>query len=161
EQAPRVGEEFAKDLLTKVAPAYDVMAGSSDIGVLEGQATLLEKALAVAAHFDRIEFVHPLVDRFKKMLADQKGDAGAKFIESVAAQCFRGLRKLGMRDEIDTLLGQMASMLLSGQDPKTLDASSTLGQMVRTLGGTELKALETAQVTRLVGQLRPLLHVAA
>jgi hypothetical protein len=160
EQSPRVGEEFARDLLTKVSPVYDALAGSSDLGVLENQANLLEKALAAAAHFDRSEFIHPLVDRFKKMLSDQKGDAGARFIEAVGAQCFRGLRKLGMREEIDTLLGLMAQMLLSGQDPKSLDAASTLTHMIHAIGGTDLKGLETPQVTRLKDQLRPLLHVA-
>ena len=34
------------------------------------------KALAVAAHFDRVEHVHPLVDRFRKILAAQQGEAG-------------------------------------------------------------------------------------
>ena len=124
DQAPRIGEEFGRDVLAKVAPAFDALADSSDAQVLLNQANLLEKGLAVAAHFDRSEHIHPLVDRFRTMLAAQKGDAGIQTIESLAAQCFRGLRKLGMREEIDVLLTQMALVLLGGQDPRTLDAAN-------------------------------------
>jgi hypothetical protein len=40
----------------------------------------------------------------------------------LAEECFRGLRKLGMRDEIDRLLTQMAQRLLQGRDLQALDS---------------------------------------
>ena len=36
-----------------------------------------------------------------------------------AGQCFRGLRKLGMRDEVDQLLGQTAEIVLAGRSPRS------------------------------------------
>ncbi len=141
DQAPQLGEDFGRELLAKVAPTFDALAESTDRQVLENQALLLEKALAVAAHFDRVEHIHPLVDRFRTMLAAQQGDAGIQTIESLAAQCFRGLRKLGMRDEIDSLLTQMAQSLLGGQDLRALDAAklstqpATLKALLHVAGG--------------------------
>jgi hypothetical protein len=54
-------------------------------------------------------------------LQAQKGPQSLQALDGLAAQCFRGLRKLGMRDEIDTLLRQMADLVLEGQDIKTVD----------------------------------------
>jgi hypothetical protein len=121
DQAPRVGEDFGRDLLARVAPAFDDLAVSSDVQVVVNQATLLEKGLAVAAHFDRPEHVHPLLERFRNMLAAQQGDLGVQAIESLAGQCFRGLRKLGMRAETDGLLTLMAQVLLAGRDAAAPD----------------------------------------
>ncbi len=124
DEAPRVGEDFGRDLLDQVAPTFDALADSSDAQAQLNQASLLEKGLAVAAHFDRMGNIHPLADRFRKMLAAQKGERGIQMIEALAAQCFRGLRKLGMREEIDGLLTQMAQVLLGGQDPRALNAAN-------------------------------------
>jgi hypothetical protein len=118
DQAPRVGENFGRDLLARVVPTFDDLASSTEAGVLLDQASLLEKGLAVAAHFDQAEHVHPLLERFRKMLAAQQGDVGIQTIESLAAQCFRGLRRLGMRVEIDALLAQMTQVLLAGHDAR-------------------------------------------
>jgi hypothetical protein len=42
-------------------------------------------------------------------------------LDSLAGQCFRGLRKLNMRDQIEVLLRQMAELVLEGQDVKNID----------------------------------------
>jgi hypothetical protein len=119
--APRVSEEFGRNMLKLVNEAYDALPEPKDLNAVLDQANFLEKALFVAAHFDRSEHIHPLVARFQRMVQAQKGSASLQALDTLADQCFRGLRKLGMRDEIDHLLGQMADLVLEGQDVKTVD----------------------------------------
>src|SRR5262249_24122571 len=120
--APRVSEEFALDMLAQLLPDYDALPGAQEAGVLEQQAALLEKGLFVAAHFYRKDHVQALVGRFQKLLQAQRGGAGAiASLDSLAEHSFRGLRKLGMREEIDVLLRQMADVILDGQDVAAID----------------------------------------
>lgn len=139
-QAPRVSEQFARDLLDRVTAVYDALPKSEDEEGLVRKAGFLEKALFVAAHFDRVEHVHPLLDRFQRLLEEQKGAQAIRALDALAGKCFRGLRKLGLRDEIDRLLRLMAGVILGGKDLKSLDFKK---------GGTGVAAL------------RALLHVAA
>ena len=46
-------------------------------------------------------------------------------VEKLASESLRGLRKLGMRDEIDVLLRQMADVILQGEDMSTLSNPRT------------------------------------
>src|SRR5262249_11132830 len=121
EAAPRVGEEFAKRMLAEALPAYDALPEPKEPGALLEQAAFLEKALFLAGHYRRIEPVHPLVARFQKMLQTQRGPQAVSALDSLAGQCFRGLRKLGMRDEIDQLLRQMADLVLEGKELAKVD----------------------------------------
>src|SRR5262249_40527722 len=86
-------------------------------------------------HFGRMEAVHPLVARFQRLLQTQRGPSALNALEQLAAQCFRGLRKLGMRDEIDQVLRQMAELVLEGQDVKNIDFKK------REQGAAALRAL--------------------
>src|SRR5262249_9744361 len=119
--APRLGEEFGRRMLEQALPAYDALPEPKDMVALEQQAEFLARALFVAGHFGRMELMQPLVARFRRILQAEKGQQGLEFLEKVAAQCFRGLRKLGMRDEIDQILKQMADLVLGGQDVKGFD----------------------------------------
>jgi hypothetical protein len=121
EVAPRVSENFARALLDQVPPAYDALLEIKDPEALWTQARFLERALMVAAHFDRIEHIHPLVARFEQLLEGQRGDVRIRALVSLAGQCFRGLRKLGMRDEINHLLTQMADLVLQGREVAAVD----------------------------------------
>ncbi|HEY7429038.1 MAG TPA: hypothetical protein VH682_32705 [Gemmataceae bacterium] len=122
EVAPRVSEDFAKEMLDRALPAYDALpsleslADEKKLTALEHQAKFLEKGLFTAAHFGQTDRVHPLAARFQKMLQTQRGPRAIEFVEKAAGQCFRSLRKLGMRDEIDKLLTQMADVVLEGKD---------------------------------------------
>jgi hypothetical protein len=109
ELAPRLGEAFARDLLGRVAKAIDRLPDLRD------RAVLLEKALHLALHFDQRASVASFVGRFHEMLADRRGDETLHAVEPLLGQCFRGLRKLGMRDEIGRLLGRMAELVLEGR----------------------------------------------
>jgi hypothetical protein len=137
EVSPRVGEDFARRMLDQAVPAYDGLPETKDLAVLTEQATFLEKALFVAGHFGRVEAVHPLVSRFQKMLQSQKGAQALQLLDQVAASCFRGLRKLGMRDEIDQILRQMADLVLEGQEVKAVDFKKYPGNQ----GPAALRAL--------------------
>jgi hypothetical protein len=121
EAAPRVGEEFAKEMLDRGLPAFDALPEAADANVLEEHAKFLERALFVAAHFDRVEHIHAVVDRFARMLQEQRGVGAVKALEKLARGCFRGLRKLGMREEIDRLLAQMSEMALDDNDLGSLE----------------------------------------
>jgi len=121
EAAPRVGEDFARRLLDQTVTTYDALPEVKDLTALIDQASFLERALFVAGHFGRSDAIHPLVARFQRLLQGQKGPQALQVLDSLAANCFRSLRKLGLRDDIDTLLKQMAELVLQGQDVKSLD----------------------------------------
>jgi hypothetical protein len=135
EAAPRVGEDFARKLLDQTIPTYDALPEPKELAILMEQSAFLEKALFVAGHFGRMEAVHPLVARFQRMLQTQRGPQALTVLNELAAQCFRGLRKLGMRDEIDQVLRQMAELVLEGQDVKNIDFKK------REQGAAALRAL--------------------
>ena len=122
--APRINENFAKNLLDQVLPTFDAMAKAADASELLEQAKLLERSLFVAAHFDQGEYIRPLVQRFQGLLEAQKGKEGISALDSLAGQCFRGLRKLGMRDEIDQLLNFLAHGILQGRELHRIDAKN-------------------------------------
>jgi hypothetical protein len=124
EAAPRVGEEFAREMLDLAQKAYDALPEPPDVHALADRAAFLEKALFAAAHFDSTVHLHPLVARFEALLHSQQGSLAMQALEKLAGRCFRGLRKLGMRDQIDRLLRQMADLVLEGKDLVSLDAAS-------------------------------------
>lgn len=138
DQAPRVGEAFARNLLDRVAPAYDAMP-TDDAAIILARAGLLEKALFVAAHFDCADYLPHLLLRFQKLLESQRGAASMEAIETLAGQCFRGLRKLGMRDEIDRLLALMADAILQKKPLAALverpSEPATLRALLHVAGG--------------------------
>jgi hypothetical protein len=121
DQAPRVDEEFARELLELVPRAFDALAKNEDSALVMAEAGLLEKALFVAAHFNRVEHIPQFVSRFERLLESRRGGGTTKEVETLAGQCLRGLRKLGMRDEIDRLLTQMADVILRGKPLSSLD----------------------------------------
>ncbi len=115
-QAPRIGEAFARELLPQVPEALDLLPLPRQADEVERQATLLEKSLFVAAHFDRKDAVPDLVDRFERLLESQREAPTVQALDAVAAQCFRGLRKLGLPDDIRRLLNLLAEVMLRGQE---------------------------------------------
>ncbi len=141
DQGPRVGEEFAAEMLALTPAAFDALPPPPGAVEFGEQADLLEKGLFVAAHFDRKEYVQQLVTRFGRLLQAQRDAPTVQSLDSLAAQSFRGLRKLGMQQEIDKLLHLMAEVLLRGRD----------------LSAVEDAAWRANQPTA----LRALLHVAA
>jgi hypothetical protein len=129
--APRVGEEFAMNMLGRVGPAYDGLPEAKEPKEAQNKAALLEKGMFVAAHFGRREHIEALVNRFQRRLGSQRGPDVVQAVDRLANQCFRGLRKLGMRDEIELLLKQMADLILKSQgvedDSDLLDVAAKDG----------------------------------
>ncbi|NUQ64872.1 MAG: hypothetical protein HUU20_20605, partial [Pirellulales bacterium] len=104
ELAPRLGETFATGLFDRVVPllnrGVEAAAGES----------ALERALFVAAHFDLHERVELFMARIHGLLERQQPDQALESLERMLAECFRGLRKLGMRDEIGRLLSRVSAL---------------------------------------------------
>jgi hypothetical protein len=121
EAAPRVGEEFGKEMLEASQKVYAALSEPQDTTQLEERAKFLEKALFVAAHFDRVGDIHTLVDRFEQLLQTQRGTQAIGALEKLAGRCFRGLRKLGMREQIDRLLTRMADLVLQGHAVESVE----------------------------------------
>ena len=115
--APRVGEEFALEMLKEAVALYDSQAETSDPNLLIDQIVpLLEKALFVAAHFDSAEQSAAGGAVSRSCCSDSNDAPELRTLDAAANQCFRGLRKLGMRDEVNQLLQQTADAILGGQD---------------------------------------------
>ncbi|MCZ2343163.1 MAG: hypothetical protein LC104_15425 [Bacteroidales bacterium] len=115
--ASRVGESFSVELLDLVP---GVMAGLpvsakaiTDFSRKQGR--LLERALFLAAHFDRRDILQQLTDQFVVQLRGRSDDQRYELINTVAGQCLRSLRKLGLRDEINRLLHQLQAEVLRGE----------------------------------------------
>lgn len=143
----RVGEQFTFELVGLVPEAMKANAGSGLTGteLLIMQAQLLERALFLAAHFDRKEVVQHLVDQFIELLKVKHEEQQLELIDVVASKCLRGLRRLQLRDEIDKLLKRMQDVVLGGQavaqlrqrhrakDAKAVGRAALWGKTLRSL----------------------------
>jgi hypothetical protein len=119
--APHVGDAFSQDVLGQLITVWDALPESGEVAALLDRTEVLERALFVAAHFDRRDHVQALVARFQHLLLAQRGSTQAmRVIEKLGRESLRGLRKLGMRDEIDVLLRQMEDVILEGKGPASL-----------------------------------------
>jgi hypothetical protein len=116
ELGPHVGEEFARQMLDQAVPVLNELPQPSEDSSLEERARFLEKALFTAAHFGSLEHVRPLVVRFRALLKTRSGPQAIDAVVRLAEQSFRSLRKLGLREEIDSLLQEMANLVLQRRD---------------------------------------------
>ena len=124
--AGRVGEAFTVELLGLVPETMKSVGGQTtppgDLPQKQGK--LLERALMLAANYDRREIVQQLVDQFITHLRDVKSDTQRyTLINVVAGRCLKSLRKLGLRDEVDRLLQRLQEVVLAGQTPARLRES--------------------------------------
>jgi hypothetical protein len=128
EQAPRMGEEFALTVLGQAVVRYDALSTLPDIWTVAARAGMLEKALIVAARFDNASQVQELVARYEKMLRSANREQLSDSLVSLAGQCLRSLRRLGLRQEIELLLRQMEDSLLQGKSLNELSAADFQGR---------------------------------
>ncbi|MGL6076947.1 MAG: hypothetical protein ACRC8S_22555 [Fimbriiglobus sp.] len=120
--AGRVGEQFTVELLSLVPDAMKGI-GTGQVpaaDLAEKQGKLLERALLLAANYDRRDLVQQLVDQFVELMRSKNEDQRNKLVNVVAGRCVRSLRKLGLRDDIDLLLRRMQDVILSGDSPEKL-----------------------------------------
>jgi hypothetical protein len=106
--APRAGEQLAQEALGRIGQVVN------QVPEVSRKAALIEKGLRLAAHFNQADRVQECVGLFQALLRDPAAGTGHA-LASLADESFRGLRKLGMRDEIDTLLRQLAMAILQGR----------------------------------------------
>ncbi|MFK8113490.1 MAG: hypothetical protein AB8B91_14895 [Rubripirellula sp.] len=116
--APRVSEKFAVRILEYVPAALDLCREPME------KALVLQRSLHVAAHYGRVDMVQGFVNALMEALPEivsnylsietqttpenkERSDA----IESLFTQSFRGLRKLGMREQIGRLYGSVAEQV--------------------------------------------------
>jgi hypothetical protein len=105
ELAPRLGESFSRELLERVAPllGHDLDAAAAQ--------RVLEKALFLAAHFDQRDYLDVLLARIYDLLERQQPDQAGASLGRMLSECFRGLRKLGLRDEVGRLLSRISAVI--------------------------------------------------
>jgi hypothetical protein len=110
--APRISEEFARELLGVLLVSYDALPQPQNPAYLFDRAMLLEKGLAAATHFDQTEWIHPLMDRVKQLLRMPLPSVSKyEAFGSLIRLCLRALRTLGLHDQIDGLLVQVIDCL--------------------------------------------------
>jgi hypothetical protein len=124
--APHLGNKFAEHLLELLPRVLD---GAVDNLI---RATLLEKGLILAGHFDMTEMVQDFVERFRLLLDQPAGPDAAPVAELLAGPCFRWLRKLGLRDAIQGLLARLTDRFLPGDNLEKL-RQLPVGKRVHTL----------------------------
>jgi hypothetical protein len=121
--AGRVGEAFTVELLGLVPETMRAVAAVSTppADLPDKQGKLLERALMLAANYDRREIVQQLVDQFVGHVKEIKGDEPRyKLINVVASRGLKSLRKLGLRDEIDRMLQRLQDVVLGGRTPQRM-----------------------------------------
>jgi hypothetical protein len=139
ELAPRVGQAFALALLERVPEAdavfareaaslepqaaSDPKASTRTAQLLVQRAALLEKAVFVAAHFGQSAQVQVLLGLLREVvgrLGASEEELALEALATLAGQSFRGLRRLGLRDEIHGLLEHLTGILRGGGGPADL-----------------------------------------
>ncbi len=109
ELSPRLEEKQATEWLMLVDP---ILRKTND-PVL--QATLLERAMMIAAHYGQSSEAARLFQRLRHIVTSP-GKMNLKTmaaIESMLSQSFRVLRRLGMRDELAQLLEDLSNLVYS------------------------------------------------
>jgi hypothetical protein len=106
--APRLNEAFALEMLGQVEAVLDHL---ENVGLL---ADLLDKSLVLSAHFDQSDHVQRFVGRYHQFLKRDQAEI-ALHGDDLAGQCFRGLRKFGLRDDIEALMRELTQVLTLGQ----------------------------------------------
>jgi cellulose synthase operon protein C len=126
--APRLGEAFARQLLTRFAPVAERIGDPLPRLLLTG------KALTVSALFDLRETGREMVERLRKMViaeASSFPNLAAPFqaphgnrrhgpddlqrLEELPGQCLRAVRRLGQSAELGTLTLQLVGWILRGE----------------------------------------------
>jgi hypothetical protein len=109
----RVDEVFAVELLRQVP---DAIAAANDLAHgSKRQGQLLERALFVAAHYDRRDFVSSFIERLLELVRTKKDQQRYPLINALGATCLRSLRKLDQPDAIARLMSQLQVEIFKGQ----------------------------------------------
>jgi hypothetical protein len=122
--AGRVGEALTGQVLAQVGPALNMTDGQSDATLVDAQAVLLERALLFAAHYDLSDLVRSFSDRLIALLHAPSGRSAVDSVSQLVGQTLRSLRKLGLRDQTERLLQQIANTELGIQSLEQVQAQA-------------------------------------
>ncbi len=120
--SPRLGEAFSGPILGRVEPLLNRLQERRDEHPAETitlQLQLLERALVLAAHFDQSDYVQAFLARFRSLLATSAMNEALPAVRDVLIGLFNGLRKLGLRDELNELIDHMAAVVNQQKKGKT------------------------------------------
>lgn len=116
-------EEFTRKLISLVPEAIRDKNKSSGVGLSAKQGRLIERALFAAAHFDQRDNIKMLAAEFAALIRERP-DERYNLVNVVAGQCFQSLRKLGMKDEINSILDLLKKEVMGDKNPAELKASA-------------------------------------
>jgi len=133
--ASRVGEAVLIRALREVSRAVESLEGT-----MPAQVRLLEQAIFIAVQLGQTGVLRDLLARFSVILDGQRGLQALRGIEPLTGESFRGLRRLGLRDDCEQLLQRMQTWVL---------------------GGLDLRGLREKQPREWPTALRTLLHIGA
>lgn len=128
----RVGEEFTLRLLKRTSAALNKDVSGAD------QVHLLEKAVLAAGHFDLRDQVTVLLQQLRNWISPEATADKDLFnaLERALNKAFQGLRKLGMRDEIERLLADASQGLRAA--PLNVDSAPQQMRMLLVLAAAGL-----------------------
>lgn len=117
--APRVGEEFAIEMLQSVPALVEESRADSSPDWLEVVGEVVDRAVVLAGHFGAIDLLRRIVDRFASLVA--RVPLGARFTLVAAAvrSCLDVGRRFGIAAEIQALLDRLSVGVLEVQEVRT------------------------------------------
>ena len=117
--ASRCGSVFATEML-QVVPEVLSQPFSTVSELWRKQAKLLERALFLAGHYDQRELLAQLMMAFVSLVNLKPIEQQLELINSAAGLSIRNLRKLGLRDDLDRLMQQLAAVVWPAGSLNTL-----------------------------------------
>jgi cellulose synthase operon protein C len=140
--SPRAGESLTIELLARVELVLDRQMSGMDAAHVGKKARLLDRALFMAANYDRTDAVQRLWPRFVELLQrSQEMKSPPPEVNTLFGQCLRSLRKLGLRDDIGKMIEQADRLVRGGRSVEALKASAgkdwpiTLTTLLHLAGG--------------------------
>lgn len=123
--APRVGLDFTVELLGHLSRLMNTSVPNSYLVTMENRklGRLFETSLFLAAHYDRPEILQELITGIFGCVIAKPDDQRYELVNYFAGRCLSGLRKVGLREEIDKLLQRFQDDILKG---KSLEQLKTL-----------------------------------
>jgi hypothetical protein len=148
--AARVNADFGRRLLDQVRTTCEAQPEPAELGEIQEQAFLLERALFIANYFKLREWIAPLVACLRRLLAAAAPRTflilGCKHtvmavLSPSFGQCVQSLQRAGERGELGHLLTEATGLILqrrelAGLDPEQLsDDPDELGPLVHVASG--------------------------
>lgn len=136
--SPRLGDAFAQEILAQVLPQFRAATEPT------ARAMLLEKGLAAASHFGHEETVQVLATQFESSIEEivpayleyetgfnPESAERLAIIESLFTYSFRGLRRLGLRQEINRIFQRVVEVVAGAESSRVSSSRRSAPEPVR------------------------------